>query len=653
MEIKTILDHIDSGHFALPEFQRGYVWSRDQIRGLFDSLYRRHPVGGLLVWATEVNTAAQRGQGPAPAGVVKLLLDGQQRITTLYAVMRGRAPEFFDGNAKKFSGLRFHLEKEIFEFYQPVKMRDDPLWIDVTKLMVEGSDGLPDLMESISGNLDGGKDNFKFLGKVTQIQGIEKIDLHIDEITGSEKTMGVVVDVFNRLNSGGTKLSSGDLALARICAQWPDFRKLMKEKLRDLEDQGYSFSMDWLLRAVNVIVTGEAKFIFLKDIGQDELHQGTQRAFEFIDDALNMIASRLGLDHDKVLKGSFSILVMTRYLNRVSGNLGAKERDKLIFWYALASMYGRYTSSVESRLDQDLEALEGKNGGLDRLIEQLRVWHGDLLVNPDHFKGSSSATRFYAVLYMLSRMGEAKDWGTGLPLKSNMMGKSSKLEVHHIFPKSRLKKQGLGKQERNALANYCFQSKETNQKIGNNLPEKYFLEVEKNHPEALKSQWIPMDENLWKLDSYDAFLAERRELLAEEANRHFEKLLHGDTHLLSRSSPGKSTTTRVPQGGIAGEEEEQELLKINKWVMKQDLNRGILSFDFADPDTGEQIAVFDLAWPDGLQMGLTHPVVLLFNESDEVLKIANSAGYRVFTNAGDFKKYVRQEILDAQVTADV
>ena len=77
MKISTILDHIDSGHFALPEFQRGYVWNRDQVRGLFDSLYRRHPIGGLLVWATETNAAAHRGDGPTAAGVVKLLLDQQ------------------------------------------------------------------------------------------------------------------------------------------------------------------------------------------------------------------------------------------------------------------------------------------------------------------------------------------------------------------------------------------------------------------------------------------------------------------------------------------------------------------------------------------------------------------------------------------------
>ena len=142
MKISTVLDHIDNGHMALPEFQRGYVWNRDQVRGLFDSLYRRHPVGGLLVWATESKTATHRGDSNLAAGVVKLLLDGQQRITSLYGVVRGRPPKFFDGNAQAFTGLRFHLENETFAFYQPVKMKDDPLWIDVTELMQTGTAGL-------------------------------------------------------------------------------------------------------------------------------------------------------------------------------------------------------------------------------------------------------------------------------------------------------------------------------------------------------------------------------------------------------------------------------------------------------------------------------------------------------------------------------
>src|SRR3954462_3930528 len=119
MKISAVLDHIDNGHMALPEFQRGYVWNRDQVRGLFDSLYRRHPVGGLLVWATESKTAAHRGLGLLAPGIVTLLLDCEQRMPSLSGVVRGKPPRFFDGNSQAFSGLRFHLDAESFAFYQP------------------------------------------------------------------------------------------------------------------------------------------------------------------------------------------------------------------------------------------------------------------------------------------------------------------------------------------------------------------------------------------------------------------------------------------------------------------------------------------------------------------------------------------------------
>jgi hypothetical protein len=123
MKVATILDQIDGGSIALPEFQRGYVWNRDQVRGLMDSLYRQHPVGGLLVWTTQTENleAATRGDGRLAAGAVKLLLDGQQRITTLYGIIRGKPPEFFQGSAETFTGLHFNLEEETFKFYAPLE----------------------------------------------------------------------------------------------------------------------------------------------------------------------------------------------------------------------------------------------------------------------------------------------------------------------------------------------------------------------------------------------------------------------------------------------------------------------------------------------------------------------------------------------------
>lgn len=132
MRISTILDHIDSGSMALPEFQRGYVWNRDQVRRLMHSLYKRHPVGSLLVWETKTESTKARGDGKLASGTVKLLLDGQQRITSLYGIICGRPPRFFDGNAQAFTGLYFNLDDETFEFYAPLKMKDNPLWVNVT-----------------------------------------------------------------------------------------------------------------------------------------------------------------------------------------------------------------------------------------------------------------------------------------------------------------------------------------------------------------------------------------------------------------------------------------------------------------------------------------------------------------------------------------
>jgi hypothetical protein len=643
MKISTILDHIDNGHMALPEFQRGYVWNRDQVRGLFDSLYRRHPVGGLLVWATESETATHRGEGPLAAGIVKLLLDGQQRMTSLYGVVRGKAPKFFDGNAQAFTGLRFHLEDETFAFYQPLKMKDDPLWIDVTELMQRGTGGLGAFVTRLSAEPSLAPKVGDYVGRLSRLLGVTDVDLHVEEVTGVDKTLDVVVDIFNKVNSGGTKLSKGDLALAKICADWPEARDTMKTKLKEWGKADYDFNLDWLLRSVNTVLTGEAKFQFLHDKSADEIQQGLKRATKHIDTSLNLIAGRLGLDHDQVFFGRFGVPVMVRYLDRHNGSMNEKERDKLLFWFVQAGMWGRFSGSTESFIDQDLAALEGDDGGLDKLLDQLRLWHGGLRVEPGHFTGWSLGARFYPVLYLLTRMGEAKDWGTGLPLKASMLGKMSRLEVHHIFPKAQLYKRKFKRAEVNALSNFCFLTKDTNLDISDRLPEKYFPEIEKAHPGALASQWIPEDPALWKIENFRAFLDARKTLLADEVNRRMEELLHDDTRWLT--GPAAPAPAPAIVGGITSEEEEEQLEEINGWMKAQGLPHGMMAYDFADPETGEQKAVFDLAWPGGIQEELSQPVALLLNEGTEVIAIASQAGYRCFVSIPEFKRYVQTEIL--------
>ena len=101
------------------------------------SLYRGYPVGGLLVWEAEAEAASVQGSSPV-SGVKQLLLDGQQRVTSLYGIVRGEPPEFFEVTSRIHPGLRFNVEDETFEFFAPAKMRDDPRWVDVTSLFING-----------------------------------------------------------------------------------------------------------------------------------------------------------------------------------------------------------------------------------------------------------------------------------------------------------------------------------------------------------------------------------------------------------------------------------------------------------------------------------------------------------------------------------
>jgi hypothetical protein len=227
-----------------------------------------------------------------------------------------------------------------------------------------------------------------------------------------------------------------------------------------------------------------------------------------------------------------------------------------------------------------------------------------------------------------------------------MLGKMSRLEVHHIFPKAQLYKykQRYRRAEVNALANFCFLTKDTNLVIRDRFPEQYFPEIERDHPGALASQWIPNDPALWKIENFRDFLEARKALLATEVNKRMENLLHDDSRWLA--GPAASVPTPVTTiGGVTSEEEEEQLEALNDWMEERGLPRGIVTYDFADPDTGIQRAIFDLAWPNGIQQELSQPVAILLNEGGDVIAIASQAGYRCFVTVSEFKQYVRTEIL--------
>lgn len=646
MQVSNILESIDLGAIALPEFQRGYVWTRKQVRNFMSSLYRKHPVGSLLVWNTASEGAPARGDGHLQAGHVKLLLDGQQRITTLYGIIKGHPPRFFDGDPNAFKDLMFHLEDETFEFYGPVKMRDDPYWINVTDLMQQGLDVY---INHINQFEELRADFGHYMGRLNGITSIKERAFHIEEVAGERIGLDDVVEIFNNVNSGGTKLSKGDLALAKVCAGWTEAREVMRQMLDYWESKGFWFKLDWLLRNVTTMATKQAMFDELEDVSPEEFRDTLYRAEKTINYTLNLVSGRLGLDHDRVLGGRYAFPVMSYYIDRRDGRLRNKaERDKLLYWYVNSFLWGRYAGSVETYLNQDLRALNEAPAGyeLDALIDQLRIWRGDLVVRPENFAGWGRGARFYPFMYLLTRVGRAQDWGTGLPLREGMLGKLSSLQVHHIFPKSVLYDHGYTMSEVNALANFCFLTQDTNLVISNTHPKTYFRHIMEAYPGALESQWIPMDPDLWKVENYPYFLEARQELLAQAANDFLSSLLQTEPVELEEVSETLEYRDVVEEvlGGIATGEEEQVLHDCNDWVIRMGLAEGVIGYELVNED-GDLLALVDLAWPDGMQEGLSDPVALLIDESDEVEELLNHAGFRYYTNVEDLKEYVNREIL--------
>ncbi|NVK41165.1 MAG: DUF262 domain-containing protein [Oceanospirillaceae bacterium] len=648
MKISTLLDQIEIGQIALPEFQRGYVWNRDQVRGLVRSLYKRYPVGSLLAWNTDSSEAKGRGVDQAQSGKqVKMLLDGQQRMTSMYGIVKGSPPPFFDGNANAFKDMFFNVESEEFSFYMPSKMQANPLWVDITGLMKDGPDPF---LQSIIKNADDLSSITslitRYSTRLNRLRDIRDIDVHVEDVSGEEMTLDVVVDIFNRVNSGGRKLSKGDLALARICSVEPDARSRMRKALDGWSQAGFTFTLDWLLRSVTTIATGDARFSALHDLEAAAFNAALQRAINHINTVLDLIGARLGLDHDQVLTGHFAFPVLARFLDDAGARAQEPQiQNKILFWYVQSAIWGRYSGSTESVLSRDLNILlEAKPGeGIDALIRELELWRGNLRIRPEHFTGWSRGNRFYFILYMLTRVGEAQDWGSGLPLKKGMLGKNTSLEVHHIFPRDFLKKSGFDDRKAvNALGNFCFLTKNSNLQISNRAPVEYFADVQKQHAGALESQWIPQDSELWKPENYPEFLRQRQQLLADAANAFLDTLYE------LPSGDGQYAVIAVGEaapGGIADEEEEKALDAVNAWVIENGLPAGEKEYELRDTDTGELRAYLDLAWPVGLQEGLSEPVTLILNEGKDVLKAAMSAGFNVFEDAEEFRTYTARKVL--------
>ena len=618
-KFSAILDQVDAGTVLLPEFQRGYVWNRDQVRGLMRSLYKGYPVGALLVWETDVAHQAVRGAAPT-SGTRSLLLDGQQRVTTLYGIVRGRPPAFFEGDPQAFRNLRFNVETEAFEFYGSVKMKDDPLWVDVTALFGGGPSAV------VSGLHDHPR-FFDFVDRLLRVRNVLDREVHVESITGADKTVDVVVDIFNRVNSGGTKLSRGDLALARICADWPHARPAMRAHLERWRAQrGLQFTPDWLLRNVNAVATGRAPFSALEDVSAEEFRDALGKAVHNVDHLVDLIASTLGLDHDRVLMGRYALPVLGRLLLKNNGRFtDAAEAGRALYWYVHAAVRGRFAGSTETHLAKDLETID--RDGIDGVIHSLRRTHnGSLAIDAKDFEGAGRGSRSYPLLYLVARTGGARDLVTGRPFGTD----TAAVEVCEIFPRALLAKAGYSRAEINAVANYAFVTPSSAVALPGD-PAQLLAAVD---PAVRASQWIP--EGDWRVEDYPEFLAARRKLLAAEANAFLDGLfVRGLPRLLA-------PVTLIPTVGSGYDVRVAQVDALVEEVIHMGLACPTLDVEVPDPETGAVLAVAQAFWAEGLQAGQGAPVVLELNPDEADLPRFAELGYEVFVSVDALRGFVQR-----------
>mgnify|MGYP001617594494 CR=1 FL=1 len=534
MTIRELLEGIKKLDLVLPEFQREYVWEKEQAKQLLVSLTRGYPTGSLLVWKTDEppdikNSAIDRDR----LGTTSVILDGQQRLTTLYLLTRGEIPPYYTEAdiLNDPRDLYFDLETGEFQYYQAVRMRSNPTWVAV----VECFRAEPlNVFELARQKADGGSDPFQLVQNynttLNRLRNILEKDYPIQTVP-SAAGIDDAIDVFDRVNSLGTKLTDADLALAHITGKWPQARRVMKEKIAELDGRKFYFNLTFLVRSLTGVVRGRALFETVHDSTADELKAGWQRLSKLLDYLVSILAKHAHIHSTEDLNTTNVLVPAVVYLARHEGRFASdRELRRFIHWMYAASTWSRYTSQTDQRLDHDLSIIVREPEPWSELVSVIVEQRGRIEVKPADLEGRVTQHPLYRMMYILAKRRGAIDWFNGMPLDTTVAG-SYAIHSHHIFPQSLLygddrydPENHLHKKVVNEIANRAFLTDETNWELTNRPPAEYLAEIRSGYPGALEKQFIPDVPELWSLDRYETFLERRRQNIADAFNELMAEL---------------------------------------------------------------------------------------------------------------------------------
>lgn len=559
--VQELVNKVKRGELTLPEMQRRYVWPATRVRDLLDSLYRGYPSGTILVWETdeeiETRDLAVRASNAPITSQKLLLLDGQQRITSLTAILYGEPVHV--RNRKKPIDILFNLDHpdgppiDILEvdendftadledvedeetaerdIQEEMKKRtfvvasrslqNDPIWVSVSDVFKKTD---KEILKPIGINSDDECWD-KYSDRLRKIRKIADYS-YVMQVLEKNMSYGEVTEIFVRVNSLGIKLRGSDLALAQITSRWKGFMNLIEELASEFKDDAdYIIETGLPVRMLVVIATHQSRFKTVGKISRQKLEESWKLAVNGLRFAINFLRSNADIDNLSYLSSPFLLIPIAVYSMLNSEKLSPREEKMLLRWFYLAHMRGHYSmGSSESILEADLSVLF-RSKSLDDLINQLYLHVKKFTVDSDDLSQKGIRSPFFSMLYFVLRQNSAKDWWSGLRLSDKHIGRAHTIQYHHIFPKSLLRDANYEKKEINEIANMAFIGGKTNRHILNKEPMVYLEKevIAKSGENTLISQLIPTDKSKWEIKNYREFLDWRRKAIAEAINEFMGK----------------------------------------------------------------------------------------------------------------------------------
>ncbi len=554
--VEELVGMIERGELRLPEMQRRYVWRSPRVRDLLDSLYRGYPSGAILVWETDEKIplhemAIQQEENPYQS--MRLLLDGQQRLTSLSAVIRGHS--VCVRGRKKPVELLFNLEHpdhlvvvtEVNEDGDDEDETDDliddeadstedelqkrfdrmtfvvatrkleqlPNWVKVTEVFKTDEDA-PFLQRAGIERVDDPRYK-KYSQRLARLRGIRNYVYRMDVLERS-LSYDEVTEIFVRVNSLGAKLRSSDLALAQITAKWRGALKTFESFQDRCQKAGFELDLGLHLKGLVAFTTGQSRFLTVGGLPLESLQLGWEKSCRGMDFAINFLKSNAHIDSPALLSSPFILITVAYYGHKRDYELTTEESERLRHWVLVANAQGRYSrGSSETILDQDLVILRD-DGNVGDLTDRLRQQVGRLDIAPDELVGRNQRSALFKTMFLAFRAGGARDWRSQVAIALDHSGIQHRLQFHHIFPKAVLKGTYTSR-EADDIANLCFISGKTNRQISDKMPSEYFPGmIQKSGSTAFEAQCVPIDSSLLTTDAYSEFLQRRRELVVRRLN---------------------------------------------------------------------------------------------------------------------------------------